>query len=47
MCTTPVLVMIDFTNTFILECNASEKGIKTILLQEGHSLVFTCKQLCD
>ena len=47
MCTTPVLAVLDFTKPFILECDASRRGIGEILMQEGHPLAFTSKQLCD
>jgi hypothetical protein len=44
MCTTLVQVLLDFIKTFVLECDASGKGIGTLLMQEGRPLVFTSKQ---
>jgi hypothetical protein len=35
MCTTPFLALPNFTNTFVLECDSSRKGIGVVLMQEG------------
>ena len=40
MCKDLVLVTLDFTKTFIVECDALGNGIRAILMQEGHPLSF-------
>jgi hypothetical protein len=45
MCTTSVLALLDFTKTFVLECDTSGRGIGVFLMQEGIPLAFTSKQL--
>ena len=47
MCTTLVLTLPDFTKTFVSECDASSKGIKVVLIQEGQPSNFTRKQLYE
>jgi hypothetical protein len=43
MHTTPVLALPDLTKTFVLECDASGKGISIFLIQKGRTLAFTTK----
>ena len=45
MCTIPILVVLDFTKIFFLECDASSRGLGSILMQ-GFPMAFTNKHLC-
>jgi hypothetical protein len=43
----PVLALLDLTNNFVLECDASRKGIGAILMKDGRPLAFTSIQLSE
>lgn len=47
MCTTLVLAVPDFITIVVLEHNTLGSVLGAILMQEGHPLEFTSKQLCD
>ena len=40
MCKAPVLTTLDFTKTFVVECNASWNGIGVVPMKEGRPLAF-------
>jgi hypothetical protein len=40
MITCPILSLLDFSQSFILECDASGVGIGAVLMQGGHPIVF-------
>jgi hypothetical protein len=45
MCKAHVLTTLDFTKTFIMECDASGNGIGVVLMQEGRPLDFESRPL--
>jgi hypothetical protein len=45
MCIALVLATLDFTKTFIVECDASRNGISVILMQEGRPIAFESRPI--
>ncbi|KAH9308595.1 hypothetical protein KI387_036506, partial [Taxus chinensis] len=44
MCTTSVLATLDFSKTFIVECDASKVCMGAVPMQEGHPIAFLSHQ---
>ena len=45
MSSCPVLALPDFTQPFVLECDASEEGIRVVLMQNHHPIAFQSRKL--
>lgn len=45
MSSCPVLALLDFTQLFVLECDASEEGIGVVLIQGGHPIALEHQKL--
>jgi hypothetical protein len=46
MCTILVLELPNLTKIFVLEYDVMHRGVRSLLIQEGHSMAFTGKKLC-
>ena len=47
MTATPMLALLDFSQTFVIETDASGNGIGVVLIQHGHPIAFISKALFE
>lgn len=47
MSSCPVLALPDFTQPFVLECDALGEGIRAVLMQNNHPIGFESRKLKD
>ena len=47
MCSTSFLTVPDFNKPCVLKCDASDTWLGVIITQEGRTIAFTSKKLCD
>jgi hypothetical protein len=47
MSTCPVLALLDFTQPFVLKCDALGEGIGTVLMQKRHLIAYERRKLSE
>ena len=45
LCFAPILVLLDFTKAFEIECDASKIGIRTVLMQDQRLITYFSEKL--